>query len=73
MNVPELVGWLSQFARPTPAEPYRVLVVDDETALAAYYVEILKQAGFEPLAVSDPLMVMRPLSEFRPELLRGRH
>ncbi len=69
VNISELTGWIDQFARPVPSDPYRVLVVDDETALAAYYVQVLRQAGLEALAVSDPLKVMGPLSEFRPELI----
>lgn len=50
-------------------EPFRVLVVDDEPALARLYSVILNQAGMETREVTDPLEVMEPLVDFRPDLI----
>ena len=50
-------------------EPFRVLVVDDEPALARLYSVILNQAGMETREVTDPLEVMAPLVDFRPDLI----
>ena len=50
-------------------EPFRVLIVDDEPALARLYAVILNQAGMETREVTDPLEVMAPLVDFRPDLI----
>ena len=50
-------------------EPFRVLIVDDEPALARLYAVILNQAGLETREVTDPLEVMAPLVDFRPDLI----
>lgn len=50
-------------------EPFRVLIVDDEPALARLYSVILNQAGMETHEVTDPLEVMAPLVDFRPDLI----
>ena len=50
-------------------EPFRVLIVDDEPALARLYSLILRQAGMETREVTDPLEVMAPLVDFRPDLI----
>jgi len=55
-------------AHPT-LEPFRILVVDDEPALANLYSLILQQAGMITAVVHDPLQVMQPLVEFRPDLI----
>ena len=55
-------------AQHTP-EPFRVLIVDDEPALARLYSLILRQAGMETREVTDPLGVMEPLVDFRPDLI----
>ena len=50
-------------------EPFRVLIVDDEPALARLYSLILRGAGMETREVTDPLEVMAPLVDFRPDLI----
>ena len=55
-------------AQHTP-EPFRVLIVDDEPALARLYSLILRQIGMETREVTDPLEVMAPLVDFRPDII----
>ena len=50
-------------------EPFRVLIVDDEPALARLYSLILRQANMETREVIDPMEVMAPLVDFRPDLI----
>ena len=50
-------------------EPFRVLIVDDEPALARLYSLILRQANMETREVTDPMEVMAPLVDFRPDLI----
>ncbi len=49
--------------------PYRVLIVEDSAPLAAQYALTLEQAGMEIEIITDPMNVMRALSEFQPELI----
>ena len=50
-------------------EPLRVLIVDDEPALARLFSLILRQGGMETFEVTSPLDIMAPLVEFRPDLI----
>lgn len=50
-------------------EPFRVLIVDDEASLGRLFSLILKQAGMLTQVVTDPLQVMGPLVDFRPDLI----
>ena len=43
---------------PTPSNGCRVLVVDDDRAVLSTYCRMLRRAGFEPVAASDPLEVL---------------
>jgi diguanylate cyclase (GGDEF)-like protein len=65
----ELIDRLESIVRPQYFEPYRILVVDDDKALAAYYCKILREAKMETAIVNDPLQIMEPLVNFRPDLL----
>ena len=49
--------------------PYRVLVVDDDEALAEHYRLVLSAAGLLAERVSDPLAVWPALERLRPDLL----
>ncbi len=51
-------------------QKYRVLIVDDQKSLSEYYSSILKQAGFEVMAVNHPETELMPaLSDFIPDLI----
>ncbi|HEU5101705.1 MAG TPA: diguanylate cyclase, partial [Roseiflexaceae bacterium] len=50
-------------------EPYRILIVEDEPVAATYCAETLRQAGMQVAVVTDPLQVMQPLTEFRPDMI----
>lgn len=64
-----LLAKLDDLAAQGPPEPFRVLIVDDEPALARLYSLILRQAGMETHEVTDPMQVMEPLVDFRPDLI----
>lgn len=50
-------------------DPYRVLIVDDEVALAQGYAAILRGAGMEALVVEDVTRIIMLVSEFQPDLI----
>ncbi len=51
------------------AEPYRVLVVDDDESMAELYSVFLRSSGIITKAVTKPLDVMGPLAEYHPDLI----
>ena len=52
-----------------PPEPYRILIIEDDAGLASYYASTLEQAGMNTVNLLDPLAVMAPLEDFRPDLV----
>lgn len=62
----EALDTLTHHAQP---EPYRVLIVDDEPAVADYHALILQQAGMLTHTLHDPRQVLHTLSTFRPDLV----
>ena len=51
------------------SDPYRVLVVDDEAALAQHYALVLRGAGMQAVTLCEPMRLMETLADFSPELI----
>lgn len=64
--MPELVDRLLAARRP---QPFRVLIVDDDRSATTLYAAALRGEGMIVEVVNDPLQIMTPLIEFRPELI----
>lgn len=69
LDVDSLLVKLDDLTSHTAPEPFRVLIIDDETSLSRLFSVILRQAGMETLTLSDPMQVMAPLVDFRPDLI----
>lgn len=69
VNMTELCSTLSLLTSAVKPEPYRIMIVDDDPQLAEYHSVILQEAGMLTLSVNDPLQVMSPLFEFKPDLI----
>jgi diguanylate cyclase (GGDEF)-like protein len=69
VNITDLCATLSQLTSAVKPEPYRIMIVDDDPQLAEYHALILQEAGMITLAINDPLQVMSPLMEFKPDLI----
>ncbi len=69
LDVPALLGLLDQVTSVEPVRPYRVLIVDDDDLLAAFYAGVLEAAGMQTCIVTDPSQVMAPLVDFQPDLI----
>jgi len=69
VNIGKLIDKLDSLTMHKVAEPFRVLIVDDEPLLAAHHELVLKQAGIVTEIVTDPMQVLERLSDFRPELI----
>jgi diguanylate cyclase (GGDEF)-like protein len=69
VDVGALIDKLDQVATQQATEPYRILIVEDDETLAECYTAILQRAGLVTETLTDPLAVMRPLVDFRPDLI----
>jgi len=69
VNVTELCATLNTLTSAIAPEPYRILIVDDDPQLADYHALILQETGMITQTVQDPLEVMGPLFEFKPDLI----
>jgi len=50
-------------------KPSRVLIVEDQQAVASYYQMILKMSGMDAQYVTDPNMVLNQVREYHPDLI----
>jgi diguanylate cyclase (GGDEF)-like protein len=68
VNYSDVLETLDRLTRSEP-EPYRILIVDDETDTAEYHSANLEAAGLETVTVTDPLDVMSQIVEFQPDVI----
>ncbi|MEC4895182.1 MAG: diguanylate cyclase [Oscillatoria sp. PMC 1051.18] len=69
IKIAELIDALDKLTSVEATEAYRVLIVEDDAPLAAYYGITLQQVGMETEIVTDPLAIMTHLNDFRPDLI----
>ncbi|HBG07159.1 MAG: hypothetical protein A2075_08210 [Geobacteraceae bacterium GWC2_58_44] len=69
VNATELSATLSTLTTVEKPEPYRVMIVDDDTHLLQLYATILQGVGMVTLELDDPLQVTSHLGEFQPDLI----
>ncbi len=60
---------MQELTAPDSHAAYRVLIVEDDPSQADFASAILKKANFECRNVTDPLVVMETLYDFRPDLI----
>ncbi|MDP2832384.1 MAG: diguanylate cyclase [Pseudomonadota bacterium] len=64
-----LLDRLEHLTRREADAPFRILIVDDDAALAEHYALVLRQAGMQATALTEPRQVLEWLSSHDPELL----
>ncbi len=64
-----LLDHLEHLTRREADDPFRVLIVDDEATLAEHYALVLRQAGMQATALTQPRQVLEWLAVHDPELL----
>lgn len=69
INMTDLCSTLTLLTSAVKPEPYRIMIVDDDPQLADYHALILQEMGMITMTVNDPLQVMAPLFEFKPDLI----
>lgn len=69
LNPIDVVDRLEGLLDDGAAASFRVLIVDDDERQLKYYKVVLEQAGIATLAISDPMDVLSPMTDFRPDLV----
>ncbi|MDP3482817.1 MAG: diguanylate cyclase [Sulfuricella sp.] len=69
VDVGGLIDKLDALTSNVPAEPYRVLIVENSASLAKSYATLLKGAGMVAEVISDPMQTLDKLVEFRPDIV----
>ncbi len=68
-DIPSLVDRLDGLTRRGDDAPYRILIADDDEALAGHYALVLKRAGMDVTTVARPEDVVNELVESSAELI----
>lgn len=69
VNVSALVDKLDALTAAQQPEPYRILIVDDDPDMISYFELCLQKGGMHTYTVTDPMHVLQPLLDFRPDLI----
>ena len=65
----DVMGRIAELLDADNADPFRVLIVEDDRSQAMFAESILRKAGMHTLAATDPLAALDQLDDFRPELI----
>lgn len=69
VTITEICSSLDSLTHAVTPDPYRVLIVDDDPHLSELYSTLLQSAGMSTMMVNDPLQVLEPLLDFKPDLV----
>lgn len=67
--ISDLIECLDRLTADHPVDPYRILIIDDDVEISAFYALILQQQGMETRVLNQPLNVMELLVNFKPDLI----
>jgi diguanylate cyclase (GGDEF)-like protein len=65
----KLIEWLDSISNVVQDEPYRILIVDDDSDFLAYNALILEQEHMRVQTCIDPMQVLEKLKTFSPDLI----
>ena len=68
-QVDEVTTRINELLSADNADPYRVLIVEDDRSQAIFAESILRKAGMTTRMVTDPLAALDQLDDFNPELI----
>lgn len=69
LHICSLLEKLDQLTGDREADPYRILIMDDDPELSRFYALTLEQYGMRTRVVNDPLQIIEHLVDFHPELI----
>lgn len=69
IDIDKLIDTLNGMTTRAIRSSFRVLVIDDERTLAAYYAEILRDSGIQVEVLNDSIKGLEVIESFKPELI----
>jgi len=69
VDAEELLVWLDRLTGRVPDNPFEVLIIDDDVALAQCYAVILGQAGMRADVLEQPRHILDVLSASQPDII----
>ncbi|CAK0779994.1 Histidine kinase [Gammaproteobacteria bacterium] len=69
VDTDKLVGLLDELTERIPVQPYRVVLVDDDSIMLQAQTMVLEQSGMTVQAVIDPLQTLEAVRAFAPDVL----
>ncbi|MBU6953910.1 MULTISPECIES: GGDEF domain-containing response regulator [unclassified Hahella] len=69
LDAAQLIEKVETYTRSSAHDPYRIMVVDDSRAQAAFMESTLRKAGMTAKIITDPMQVLIALEEFSPEII----
>lgn len=64
-----IIEKIETYTRGNTEEPYRILVIDDSRAQAAFMDSTLRKAGMQVLSITDPMTALEAFQQFEPEII----
>jgi diguanylate cyclase (GGDEF)-like protein len=65
----EVSARIAELLAADSADPYRIMIVEDDRSQAIFAESILRKAGMTTCMVTDPLAALDQLEQFQPELI----
>jgi diguanylate cyclase (GGDEF)-like protein len=69
LNINELADWLEHFATERAVQTASILIVDDDILSAEFHASVLRSAGMQVRAVTDPLDALKAMEATLPDLV----
>ena len=69
VNISDLIDKLDTISFKKHEEPNRILIVEDTQSMAAFFQITLESVGMKTVVVTDPMNVLKAMSDFNPELI----
>ncbi len=67
--ISDLIDCLDRLTSDRKVDPYRILIIDDDPEISAFYALTLQRQGMETRVLNQPLQVMEQLVNFKPDLI----
>jgi EAL domain-containing protein (putative c-di-GMP-specific phosphodiesterase class I)/DNA-binding response OmpR family regulator len=68
-NAEQILGRLRELNAAENADPFRIMIVEDDRSQALFAESILRKNGMQAMAVNEASAVLDKLDEFRPDLI----
>ena len=68
-SIGDLLARAAELLETEVAEPYRVMIIEDDRSQSLFAETILRKSGIETCAVMDPMAALDALDSFDPELI----